>query len=157
MGSQPSDVGALQMRAGHWRLGRQGFDPLEQFDADGVIEAAKFSLGVLDAAGQVGVLGEPAVAEPGVAFELGDTVSGSRDLVLHVLERWLSVRGPVLLGPGLGSRRGHSLAAPAVPLASYRTLGMPGDKQIAGDRPLREQSRTPLVEPAHRADGREGR
>lgn len=85
---------------------------------DRVVEASELSLGVLDTSGELWVFPEPAIAEPGVAFELGDAVLGSRDPSVEVLEGRLGVGRPVPLCQGLTPSRGQGDAAPAVPLAS---------------------------------------
>ena len=104
--SDPSDVGSFG-------AGRRVLDArldtslraLLEVDPDRVVEPAEFSLGVLDAVGEVGVLGEPSVAEPGVGFEFGDAVFGSGDPAIEVLDGWLAVGDPVPFGLGLGSSR----------------------------------------------------
>jgi hypothetical protein len=102
--TDPGDVGVvhtsrrlLEVRLEH------GLEALLEFNAYRVVEALEFSLCVLDAACEVGIFGEPAVAEPDFAFEFGDAVLGSGDVAIDVLERWLGVGGPVVRGPGLGS------------------------------------------------------
>jgi hypothetical protein len=60
-----------------------------------------FSLGVRDAPGEVGVLGEPSMAETRLDLELCDAVGGSGDPAVGALEGWLAVSRPRTFGVGL--------------------------------------------------------
>jgi hypothetical protein len=73
---------------------------------------------VLDAAGGLGVLGEPTLPEPCIAFEPGDAVLGTDDLAIKAFVRRLCVGDPVPYGPDLAPRSRMGDAPPAVPLAS---------------------------------------
>ncbi|HET6663804.1 MAG TPA: hypothetical protein VFG94_06085, partial [Acidimicrobiales bacterium] len=72
----------------------------------------------MDAAGGLGVLGEPTLLEPSIVFESGDAVLGTDDLAIEVLARRLCVGGPVACGTGLAPHSRMGDAPPAVPLAS---------------------------------------
>jgi hypothetical protein len=102
--TDPSNIGSLHTPCS--AIGtplEHGLEAFLELDADRVVETSKFSLGVLDAAGEVRVLSEPAVAEPPVALELSDAVLGTGDPAIKALDGWLAVRDPVPFGPGLGS------------------------------------------------------
>jgi hypothetical protein len=79
-----------------------GVDGLLEFDASWVVEMTKFPLGVFDAAGELGVLGEPSVTEPGTCVEFRDTALGLGDPAVELVEGWLRLRNPVVLGQLLG-------------------------------------------------------
>ena len=78
-----------------------GLEALLEFDADRVVETSELSLGVLDAAGEFGVLGEPSMTEPGIGLEFRDAVLGSGDPAVEVLERWWPWVAQSRCGPGL--------------------------------------------------------
>jgi hypothetical protein len=116
--ADPSDVRALQGRARSDRLLHDGVDMVEQLDAGGSMDALELSLGVLSAAGEFRVFVEPALAEPGLAFEFSDVSLGSGDLAIEVLGDGLGVGSPLLFGESLGSDGRPVDATPAIPLPS---------------------------------------
>jgi hypothetical protein len=80
----------------------RGIETLVESDADRVVESSQFSLGVLEAPVEFGVLCEPSATEPGVGFEFCDAVLGSGDPAVELLDGRLPVGDPVPLGPRLG-------------------------------------------------------
>lgn len=86
--TDPSHVGVPNARRRVCKVWlKHGLEAFLEFDADRVVKTSELSLGVLDAAGELGVLGKPSMAESNIDFEFGDTVLGSGDPAIDVLER----------------------------------------------------------------------
>ena len=97
-----SDVSAFHTgRAAFEAPFDQGVAALLDLDAPRVVESLQFALCVCNLPCDLGILGEPPVAEAHIGLELGDAVGGSRDPPVKVIECWLAIGGPLLLGPRL--------------------------------------------------------
>jgi hypothetical protein len=99
----PSDVGSAGIGCTTvvFLLERR-VDALLELDADRVVETSQFSLGVLEAPGELWVLSEPLPTEAGIGVELCDAVSGCGDSAIELRHDWPPVGVPVPPGLSLG-------------------------------------------------------
>ncbi|MGH9291037.1 MAG: hypothetical protein ACRD0V_22530 [Acidimicrobiales bacterium] len=115
------------------------------------MEASEFSSRVLDAPRELRTLREPAGAEQGFAFELGDKVLGSGHPAVGFLGDRLAVGSAVLFSIGVSSGDGLGDVTPAMPLTSSDVRSVDPELGVLA-------LATGLVElarraPVHRAEG----
>lgn len=97
------DVVVLQGSGGHRCIVPvDGIKSVGQLGVDRVVESLELSLEVRDAAGEVGVFGEPSAVEHCLAFAIGDALFGLCDPAVECLGHRCGVRGPVLPGACFG-------------------------------------------------------
>ena len=113
------DVVLFLGSSGHRRIvPADGVEPVEELGMDRVVESLELALHVLDAAGEVGVFGEPSAVEGSQALEIGDAVLRGGAPAVECLGHRCGVRDPVLLGTGFGGRSDPGEPAPVVPFTS---------------------------------------
>ena len=95
----------MSRRARRGRLPHDCLEVFEQVATDRVVESLEFSSRVLDAAGELGMLGKPAGTEPDLAFELSEAALETGDLALDPLDNGFGVGRPCLVGQPHGPSR----------------------------------------------------
>ncbi len=98
------DIGSLDALCDAVGTGmEQGLEALLKFSARRVVEKSKLPLDVLEASGELRVLDDPSLTEPGIGLEFRDAMPGCGDAAIELVEGRLRVVEPVPLRERLGT------------------------------------------------------
>lgn len=98
------DIGSLDTLCDAAATGmEQGLEALLKFSTHRVVEKSKVPLDVFEASGELRVLGDPSLTEPGIGLEFRDAMPGCCDPAIELLQGWLRVVDPVPLRERLGT------------------------------------------------------